>query len=109
MGKLTYVCIMRVITKKRLSDFVEVYPDAKTSLKFWYDTISQNSFFTAQEVIQQFKNADYVGNDRIVFNIAHNRYRLIAKFKFHQLAQRVYIRFIGTHKEYDRITDIQNI
>lgn len=100
---------MRVITKKRLNDFIEEYPDAKTSLKFWYDTINENSYFSIQEVIQQFRTADYVGNGRIVFNIAHNKYRLIAKFKLHPKAQRVYIRFIGTHSEYDKIIDIENI
>lgn len=100
---------MRVITKKRLSDFIEQYPDAKTSLKFWYNTVSENSYFTIQEVLQQFRTADYVGNERFVFNIAHNKYRLIAKFRFHPRAQRVYIRFIGTHSEYDKITNIENI
>ena len=109
MGKNTYICGMRVITKKRLNIFTEEYPDSKASLKFWYDIISENSFFSAQEVIQHFRTADYAGNDRIVFNIAHNKYRLIAKFKFHQRAQRVYIRFIGTHNEYDKIDDIENI
>jgi mRNA interferase HigB len=100
---------MRVITKKRLNDFVKQYPDAAPALKFWYDTVTENSFYTAQEVIQIFNTADYVGNERIVFNIARNKYRLIAKFKFNPRAQVVYIRFIGTHSEYDKITKIANI
>ena len=100
---------MRIITKKRLDDFVKQYPDAKASLKFWYDVVSTNSFFTIQEVIQVFNTADFVGNERLVFNIARNKYRLIAKFRFHPRAQRVYIRFIGTHSEYDKIKDIENI
>ena len=104
-----YICIMRIITKKRLNDFIRQYPDAKAALKFWYDTVTDNSFYTAQEVIKIFNTADYVENDRIVFNIARNKYRLIAKFKFHPRAQVVYIRFIGTHTEYDKITDITNI
>lgn len=100
---------MRIITKKRLNDFIKEYPDAKAALKFWYDTVIENSFYASQEVIQIFNTADYVGNDRIVFNIARNKYRLIAKFKFNPRAQVVYIRFIGTHKEYDEISDIANI
>ena len=92
-----------------MEDFVKLYPDAKASLKFWYDVVTDNSFFTVQEVIQVFNTADYVGNERLVFNIARNRYRLIAKFRFHPRAQRVYIRFIGTHAEYDKISDISNI
>lgn len=100
---------MRIITKKRLEDFGKEYPDAKASLKFWHDVISANNFYTAQEVIALFNTADYVGNDRLVFNIARNKYRLIAKFRFHPRAQRVYIRFIGTHAEYDNIEEIENI
>ncbi len=100
---------MRIITKKRLDDFVKQNPDAKTSMKFWHDVVSANSFFTVQEVIQVFNTADFIGNERLVFNIARNKYRLIAKFRFHPRSQRVYIRFIGTHSEYDKIKDIENI
>ena len=100
---------MRVITKKRLNDFIRLYPDSKASLKFWYDTVTENNFYAVQEVIQVFNTADYVGNERIVFNIARNKYRLIAKFKFHARAQVIYIRFLGTHAEYDEITNIANI
>ncbi len=100
---------MRIITKKRLNDFVRQYPDSKASLKFWYDTVTENNFYAVQEVIQVFNTADYIGNERIIFNIARNKYRLIAKFKFNPRAQVVYIRFIGTHTEYDEITDISNI
>jgi mRNA interferase HigB len=100
---------MRIITKKRLEDFIKEHPDAKTSLKFWYDIVATNNFYSVQEVIQVFNTADYVGNERLVFNIARNKYRLIAKFRFHARAQRVYIRFIGTHSEYDKITEIEKI
>ncbi|WP_336912858.1 type II toxin-antitoxin system HigB family toxin [Runella sp.] len=78
-------------------------------MRFWYDVVNANSFFTIQEVIQMFNSADYVGNERIVFNIARNKCRLVAKFRFHPRAQRVYIRFIGTHTEYDKIMDIATI
>lgn len=92
-----------------MEDFCKQHPDAQASLRFWYDVVNANSFFTIQEVIQMFNTADYVGNERIVFNIARNKYRLVAKFRFHPRAQRVYIRFIGTHTEYDKIMDIANI
>jgi mRNA interferase HigB len=100
---------MRIITKKRLQEFIAEYPDATASLKFWYDTIKSNSFFTVNEVTEMFNSSDFVGNNRIVFNIARNKYRLIAKFECHPRAQRVYIRFIGTHAQYDKIQDIANI
>jgi mRNA interferase HigB len=100
---------MRIITKRTLDEFCKKYPDATVSLKFWFDTIKANDFYTSQEVVALFNSADPVGNNRIVFNIARNKYRLIAKFEFHPRLQRVYIRFIGTHAEYDKIKDISNI
>lgn len=100
---------MRIITRKRLEEFGIRYPDALVPMKFWYDVIKRTAFSTPQEVIAVFNTADYVGNNRIVFNIARNKYRLIAKFEFHPKVQLVFIKFIGTHKEYDAIDDIENI
>jgi len=100
---------MRIITKKRLEEFAALYPDAAVPLKFWYDVIKNSSFHNPQEVITVFNTADYVGNNRIVFNIARNKYRLIAKFEFHPKVQLVFVKFVGTHKEYDAITDVKNI
>ncbi len=100
---------MRVITKKRLEDFCTEHSDATIPLKFWYDVIKSSDFYTPQEVIAVFNSADYVGNNRIVFNIARNKYRLITKFEFHPKAQLAFVRFIGTHQEYDAIDDIKNI
>ena len=100
---------MRIITKKRLGEFCALYPDATVPLKFWYDVIKSNNFYTPKEVTGVFNTADYVGNNRIVFNISRNKYRLIAKFEFDPRIQLVFIKFIGTHKEYDAIDDIKNI
>ena len=100
---------MRIITKKRLEEFTALYPDSVVPLKFWYDVIKNSNFHTPQEVIAVFNTADYVGNNRIVFNIARNKYRLVAKFEFHPKAQLVFIKFVGTHQEYDAIGDIKNI
>ena len=98
---------MRIITRGTLRDFWERYPDAEQELKYWHEKIRNADYQTANEVIGDNPRADTVGNNRIVFNICRNRYRLIALFKYQM--QRVYIRFIGTHKDYDRITDIRNI
>ncbi|MEQ1747388.1 MAG: type II toxin-antitoxin system HigB family toxin, partial [Saprospiraceae bacterium] len=62
-----------------------------------------------QEVVAVFNTADHVGNNRIVLNIAKNKYRLIVKFEFHPKAQLAFVRFVGTHKKYDDIKDIKNI
>ncbi|MEO6039337.1 MAG: type II toxin-antitoxin system HigB family toxin [Saprospiraceae bacterium] len=98
---------MRIFSKGTLRAFWEDYPDARAALAFWYDTVENIDFEYPQEVIAFFKNADIVGNGRIVFNIAHNKYRLVAKFQYEK--QFVFIRFIGTHKEYDKIEDIENL
>ncbi|MFN4254219.1 MAG: type II toxin-antitoxin system HigB family toxin [Saprospiraceae bacterium] len=100
---------MRIITQKKLEAFCESYPDAAISLKFWHDVVKQSTFASPQEVIAVFNTADFVGNNRIVFNIAQNKYRLVVKFEFHSKAQLAFVRFIGTHKEYDAIEDIKNI
>ena len=98
---------MRVITKGTLRDFWEIYPDAEQELKYWYDKMKNTDYETPNDVIEDNPKTDTVGNNRIVFNICHNKYRLIALFRYK--LQRVYIRFIGTHKEYDKIENIKEI
>ncbi|WAC11187.1 type II toxin-antitoxin system HigB family toxin [Dyadobacter pollutisoli] len=98
---------MRIITKGTLHDFWQKYPDAEQDLKFWYEKVKNADYQSPNEVIADNPRTDTVGNNRIVFNICSNKYRLIALFRYN--LQRVYIRFVGTHKEYDRIKDIKNI
>ena len=98
---------MRIIAKGTLREFWEQHPDAETGLRVWYTKISKNEWHTPNEVITGFNGADTVGNGRIVFNIACNKYRLVVFFRYD--TQIAYIRFIGTHKSYDAITDIQTI
>ena len=98
---------MRIFTRATLRDFWNKTPDARPALEFWYDTIEKTSFQSPDEVIKFFKNADTVGNGRIIFNITHNKYRLIAKFEYEK--QLVFVKFIGSHSDYDKIEDIKNI
>ena len=98
---------MRIITKGTLQDFWKKYPDSETELRYWHDRMKNASYQSPNEVIESNPRSDAVGNRRIVFNICHNKYRLVVLFRYNM--QRVYIRFIGTHKEYDKITDIKNI
>jgi mRNA interferase HigB len=98
---------MRIVTKGTLREFWELYPDSEQELKYWYDKVKNASYQTPNEVIEDTPKTDTVGNNRIVFNICRNKYRLIALFRYK--IQTVYIRFIGTHKEYDNIEDIKNI
>lgn len=98
---------MRVVSKGTLRDFWEKHPDSELSLRQWFERISKGKWNTPNRIIESFSGADTVGNGRIVFNIGHNKYRLVVKFLYE--AQICYIRFIGTHKEYDKIEDIQTI
>lgn len=97
---------MRIHALKTIKQFWLKYPDAEPSLKSWYGKIENKTYKNPQEVIADFKKADYVGNEKIVFNIAQNKYRLIASFNYD--FQLCFIKFIGTHKEYDGI-DAKNV
>lgn len=98
---------MRIFSKGTLRTFWEKYPDARPALETWYAIIDTMEFSNPNQIISFFKGADTVKNQRIVFNICKNKYRLIVKFEYQ--FQSAYIRFIGTHKEYDKIENIEII
>ena len=90
---------MHIITRKRIHDFVEKYPDSRSSLDTWYRIIKRTEYNSLPELKQHFPSADYV-DGFTVFNISGNKYRLIAVIHFNR--KKVYIRHILTHEEYDR-------
>ncbi len=92
---------MVLITFKRLRDFFELYPDSKTALYHWQRLVEKADWKNIGDIRQDFNSVDYVGNDRYVFNIKGNDYRLVAMVHFD--IRTVYVRFIGTHKDYDKI------
>jgi mRNA interferase HigB len=98
---------MRVIAKRTLQKFWEEYPSSKQQLLSWYQVFDKNDFENTNKIKTVFGSADFVGENRVVFNICGNHYRLVVKINY--ITQIVYIRFIGTHKEYDAITDIKKI
>ena len=92
---------MVVLAKATLIRFTQKHPDATVALMEWYDTVSQADWSNLSD-IRTFENSvDYVGNERFVFNIRGNRYRLIVAVLFS--IRTVYIKFVGTHNEYDKI------
>jgi len=97
---------MRIVTFKRIKNFIEKHIDSKTALEEWYFKTTKAEWRNLSDIKKNFNNIDYVGNNRFVFNIKGNNYRLIAIIIF--CLQKVYIRFIGTHAEYERI-DCRNI
>lgn len=90
---------MRIISFATIRDFILKHADSDVSLREWYKKTEKADWSCFTDVKQTFNSADYVGNDRFVFNIKGNDYRLVAMILF--AAKKVFIRWIGTHKEYD--------
>lgn len=94
-------CGVRVIAKKILREFWERHKDVEQSLKTWYQEASKAEWSNHHAIKKEYPGASIIGNDRIVFNIKGNTYRLIVKVNFDYGI--VWIRFIGTHAEYDKV------
>lgn len=92
---------MRIIAKSTLRNFWKSHPDAEQALKAWYEEARKAEWSSFQDIKKQFGTASIVGNDRIVFNIKGNNYRLVVLILF--LRGKAFIRFVGTHREYDKI------
>lgn len=92
---------MRVIKKRTLQNFWEGHLDSKKPLEAWYAEAKAANWQTSADIKVQYKNASILKNSRVVFNIHGNKYRLIVKINYPFSI--VYIRFIGTHREYDLI------
>lgn len=91
----------RIFAKSTLREFWELHPDAEQYLKTWFDTAMNSLWKSPNEVKKTYANASILKEGRIVFNIKGNTYRLVTKINFEK--QWIFIRFIGTHEEYDRI------
>ena len=92
---------MRVIKKKTLIDFYSLHAETKADLEAWYGITIHSEWKTPNDVKNTFAKASIIGDNRVVFNICGNSYRLIVKIEYK--IGWIYIRFLGTHKEYDKI------
>jgi mRNA interferase HigB len=94
---------MRIIARRTLREFWEnpTHQDAEQPLKAWYAEARNATWRTPAEVKAQYGSASVIGGNRVVFNIAGNKYRLVVRFHYH--AGIGYVRFVGTHAEYDEI------
>jgi mRNA interferase HigB len=90
---------MRIIKRGALEQFWREHPDAKAGLESWYAVMRKADWKTPAELRRVYPNADLVGR-RTVFNVAGNKYRLIARVNYQ--TQRVFDLYILTHTEYDR-------
>lgn len=93
---------MRIIAKKTLAQFWESgHGDAEQPLKAWHALAKAASWRHPKEIKAKFSSASFLANNRVVFNISANKVRLVTKVDYE--FQAIYIRFIGTHADYDKI------
>jgi mRNA interferase HigB len=90
---------MRIIKRGALVSFWQEHPDARPSLESWYAVVRRARWTTPAEMKAVYRHADLIGR-RTVFNIAGNKYRLVARVNYQ--SQRVFVLYILTHAEYDR-------
>lgn len=93
--------MFNIITRKTLLDYCKKYPEAATALQQWYYELSKADFKNFNELKKVYGNASLVGDDRVVFNIMGNKYRLVVRMVFEFKA--IQIKWFGTHTEYDKI------
>ena len=98
-----YYLGVRIISRTTLKKFYEnpKYSDSKDACESWYHEAKKAHWSSWMEIKDKYRSISILKNNRIVFNICGNSYRLVVKINFE--AQVVFIRFIGTHKEYDKI------
>jgi mRNA interferase HigB len=92
---------VRIIARRALREFWEEHADAESSLRAWYHDVRKADWRSPADVKRLYAHASIVGDDRVVFNIGGNKYRLVVavNYRYHVC----YVRFIGSHKAYDRI------
>ncbi|MAC95070.1 MAG: addiction module toxin RelE [Flavobacteriales bacterium] len=92
---------MRVIAKKILREFWQKHTDSEEQLKTWYKEVSKTSWLNPSDIKKDYARASILKSGRVVFDICGNKYRLVVDINYSR--QWVFIRFIGTHKDYDNI------
>ena len=94
---------MRIVSHRKLKEFYQTrgYENSRIALERWYDIAQKAEWRNLSDIKVDFPATDYVGNQHYVFNIKGNSYRLVVVIKF--TIGYMYIRFVGTHKEYDKI------
>lgn len=97
---------MRIISKKILREFWEGHSDCKQQLQAWYQEASKANWKSPRDIKNEYLTASFLVNNRVVFNIKGNKYRLIVRINYDY--QMIWIRFVGTHAEYDK-TDASTI
>lgn len=100
-GNFPYLCTVRVIAKSTLKGFWTRHPECEQQLKAWYREAEEATWKRTSDIKREYPTASFLKDNRVVFNIKGNHYRLIVRINYDYGL--VWIRFIGTHNEYDKI------
>jgi mRNA interferase HigB len=92
---------MRIVALSTLRTFWEKHPDAETPLRAWYALASRALWKTPADIKAAYRSASFIADRRVVFNIKGNDYRLVVAVRYDR--ELMYVRFVGTHRQYDRI------
>ena len=98
---------MRIISFKKLREFFEKDPNSRVALQDWYKRVSKSDWNDISDIKKTFNAVDSVGNSRFVFNVKGNHYRIVALVLFQ--IKHVYIRWVGAHKEYNKLKNFDKI
>ena len=93
--------MFNIITRRTLLTYCRLYPAAAVALQQWYAEMLNQDFTNFNQLKTAYASASLVGDDRVVFNIMGNKYRLVARFAFAYKA--IQIKWFGTHREYDQV------
>jgi mRNA interferase HigB len=93
---------VRIFNRSTLVAFWSEHPDSEHPLRLWFSVVERASWRGPSDIKAHFASASFVAGDRVIFNIRGNKYRLIAHVKYGPMYL-VYMRFIGTHEDYDRV------
>ncbi len=92
---------MNVVTRRRLQEFWARHPRAEAPLKAWYRLVRAAEWSTPQDIRDQFGNADFLADNRVIFDVAGNHYRIVVRVSYP--FKQVLVKFVGTHKEHNDI------
>jgi len=98
---------MRIISFKKLREFIDKDPNSRVALQDWYKRASKADWENFSDVKKTFNTTDSVGNSRYVFDVKGNHYRIVAKIAFS--IKTVFIRWVGNHKDYTKLKNIDKL
>ncbi len=98
---------MHIISFRKLREFFEKDPNSKVALQDWYKRANKTDWVNFSDVKKTFNSVDFVGNSHYVFNVKGNHYRIVVKILFN--IKTVFLRWVGNHKDYDKLKNIDEL